>query len=89
MQARHWMMFAAWQLAGSLIGLGAHHVDALSWMISGLMLLPGTVVSWYVFKPGGLGNTWQKWPIFAVAASANILLFTIVSLVKRKRATST
>ena len=60
MKKRHWLIFAAWQLAGYLVGWGAHHVDTLSLAISSLMLMPGTLVSIYLFREGGVGNTWQK-----------------------------
>jgi hypothetical protein len=49
LKTKHWMMFAGWQLAGSLLGLAAQHVDQLSWMISAIMLLPGTALSFYLF----------------------------------------
>jgi hypothetical protein len=78
-------MFAGWQVAGSLVGLGAHHVDTLSWTLSGLMLMPGTLLSLYVFREGGVGNSWDKWTLFAVAASLNTLLFAIIAIVRRKK----
>ena len=81
MKIRHWLMFAGWQLAGSLVGLGAHHVDAFSWTLSYLMLMPGTLLSLYVFRLGGIGNHWHKWTFFAVAAVPNTLLFALIALI--------
>lgn len=60
MRLRHWLIFAGWQLAGSLAGYSAHHVDRLSWAISGIMLFPGTYVTGYVFRVGGPGNNWPS-----------------------------
>jgi hypothetical protein len=84
-KARHWLIFAGWQLAGYLTGLGAHHVDAISWAISGFMLMPGTLLSICLFRQGGIGNTWQKWTIFAVAVTANSVLFAILSILRARR----
>ena len=82
--AKHWFMFAGWQVAGSLVGFGAHHVDSLSWALSGLMLMPGTLLSFYIFREGGIGNSWDKWTPFAVAAALNTLLFVIIAIVRSK-----
>jgi hypothetical protein len=85
MRAKHWLMFTAWQLAGTLAGLGASHVDHFSWTISVLMLLPGDLLNGYLFRLGGIGNYWPKWTLFAVAAAVNILLFATIDLYKRTR----
>jgi undecaprenyl pyrophosphate phosphatase UppP len=85
-KAKYWLMFAGWQLAGSMIGFAAHHVDKFSYIVSAVMLFPGTALSLYVFRPGGVGNNWQKWTIFAVAAAVNMALFAIISLLKASRA---
>ena len=79
------MMFAGWQVAGSLVGLGAHPVDTLSWILSGMMLIPGTLLSLYMFRVGGVGNSWAKWTLFAVAASCNTLLFTIIAIIRARK----
>jgi hypothetical protein len=85
MRARNWFMFGAWQVAGALVGLAAHHVDTVSWVLSGLMLLPGTLLSLYVFRQGGTGNNWDKWTVFVVAASLNTLLFATIEGIRRKK----
>jgi hypothetical protein len=86
MRTRRWALFSGWQLAGVLIGLAAHHVDALSWWVSGLMLMPGTLLSLYVFREGDVGNNWGKWAVFGVAAAFNVLAFATVAILRRKRA---
>ena len=53
-KALRWMIFAGWQIASSLVGLSAHHVDAFSRTILALMLMPGIMVS--LFREGGMGN---------------------------------
>jgi hypothetical protein len=78
-------MFTGWQVAGSLVGLGAHHVDRLSWALSGLMLMPGTLLSLYLFREGGVGNNWDNWTLFAVAASVNALVFAAIAIVRGKK----
>jgi hypothetical protein len=85
MKTRHWFMFGGWQLAGALVGLGAHHVDAFSWVLSDLMLMPGTLLSLYVFRVGGIGNSWDKWTFFVVAAAPNALLFAIIAIIRTKK----
>jgi hypothetical protein len=87
MKLKHWLMFSGLQLAGVLVGLGAHHVDRLSWTISILMLLPGFIVSGYFFRIGGPGNYWPIWSMFAIAATVNfVLLGVALSIRKFKRA---
>lgn len=78
-------MFAGWQAAGSLIGLGAHHLDRLSWALSGLMLMPGTLLSLFIFREGGIGNHWDKWTLFAVAVSLNALIFATIAILRSKK----
>ena len=85
MTLRHWAIFAAWQITGALTGLAAHHLDTLSWMVSALMLMPGTLLSLYVFREGGIGNELGKWALFGVAASVNTLMFGLVAIIRRKR----
>ena len=49
--------------------------------------MPGTFLSLYVFRMGGIGNSWHKWTIFALAAAFNTLLFAIIAIFRnRKRA---
>ena len=85
MRKRHWLIFGGWQLAGSLVGLGAHHVDTFSWGLSGLMLLPGTLLDFYLFREGGIGNNWAQWTLFAVAAGLNTILFAAIYIAKTKK----
>lgn len=84
-KVRHWLLFAGWQVAGSLVGLGARHVDTVSWLVSGFMLMPGTLLSLYVFREGGVGNNWDKWTLFAVAVSLNNILFAALQSDEIKR----
>ncbi len=83
MKNRHLAIFAGWQTAGFLVGMGAHHVDRVSWLISSLMLMPGTMASLYLFRPGGIGNAWPKWALFAIPVAINIALF--VALLRFRR----
>lgn len=85
MKIRHWLLFAGWQLAGSLVGFAAHHVDTVSWLVSGPMLMPGWLLSLYVFREGGIGNNWDKWTLFAVAVSLNAILFTAIATIRSKK----
>ena len=78
-------MFAGWELAGALVGLGASHVDHMSWGISILMLMPGAILDGYLFREGGIGNIWPKWTLFAVAVAVNTLLFATLDLYKRSK----
>jgi len=85
MKARHWWIFGGIQVAGALVGMGASHVDILSWGLSIVLLLPGILVSSLFFSPGNIGNNWPKWSIFAIAIAANILLLKIATFVFAKR----
>ena len=85
MKVRHWLLFGGWQVAGSLVGLGARHVDTVSWLVSGFMLMPGTLLSLYVFREGGVGNNWDKWTLFAVAVSLNNILFAAIAIRRNKK----
>jgi hypothetical protein len=84
-KVRHWLFFAGWQIAGSLVGLGARHVDTVSWLVSGFMLMPGTILSLYVFREGGIGNNWDKWTLFAVAVSLNTVLVAAMAIIRNKK----
>jgi hypothetical protein len=85
---RHLAIFAGWQLAGFLAGMGAHHLDMISWWVADLMLLPGTLTSFYFFRPGGPGNNWSKWTLFAIPVAVNTALFLALFFLRRKKTTS-
>jgi hypothetical protein len=38
-----------------------------------------------MFRVGGVGNSWAKWTLFAVAASCNTLLFTIIAIIRARK----
>jgi hypothetical protein len=84
-KVRHWLLFAGWQVAGSLVGLGARHVDTVSWLVSGFMLMPGTLLSLYVFREGGIGNNWDKWTLFAAAVSLNTVLVAAIAIIRNNK----
>jgi hypothetical protein len=84
-KVQHWLLFAGWQVAGSLVGLGARQMDTVSWLVSGFMLMPGTLLSLYVFREGGIGNNWDKWTLFAVAVSLNTILFAAIAIRRNKK----
>jgi hypothetical protein len=87
MRAKHWAMFAGWQLAGSLAAMSAHTVDThtLSWPIYVVMIAPGSFASFYFLGANGQGDYWLKWAPYAIAVGVNVALFTIVALAKRKK----
>jgi len=84
MKRRTWILFLAWQTAGALVGLGASHVDTLSWGLAALMLLPGTLLDWFFFKRGGVGNSWPKWAVFVIPIAANLVLFALLAMVRNR-----
>jgi hypothetical protein len=49
------------------------------------MLMPGWLLSLYVFREGGIGNNWDKWTLFAVAVSLNAILFTAIATIRSKK----
>jgi len=85
MKRKYWWIFGGIQVAGTLVGMGAGHADTLLWVLSLLLLLPGNLVSLPFFTPGHIGNNWPGWTLFAVAVSANVLLFTMASFLFARR----
>jgi hypothetical protein len=85
MKPRYWWIFGCAQVVGTVVGMGAAHVDHLSWGISLVLLLPGTLVSLPFFTEGHIGNNWPKWTIFAIAVTANLICFVLVSVVVGRR----
>jgi len=49
------------------------------------MLLPGTLLDFYLFREGGIGNNWAQWTLFAVAAGLNTILFAAIYIAKTKK----
>jgi hypothetical protein len=85
MKAKHWLIFIGIQAAGSLIGMGASHVDRVSWFVSFVLLLPGILVSLPLFARSYPGNFWPKWTIFVIAVAVNLVLFGILAVIRARR----
>ena len=74
MKAKYWLIVVVAQMAGTVVGMGATHVDRLEWAISLILLLPGALVALPFFTEGHIGNNWPQWTVFGIAVGANLVL---------------
>jgi uncharacterized membrane protein len=78
---KHWLTFGVIQAIGIMGVISAVFLQFPSMVIvSFLMLLPGSLVSAALFKRAQTGADWSPWSLTAIAVLANVLLFTIISV---------
>jgi hypothetical protein len=81
MKPRHWRLFSLVQFVGAAGGLsGLYWVQSpLTWGLSLLVLLPGTLVAWPFSNLGHMGTGWPFWTVYAIAVPINVGLFALLS----------
>jgi hypothetical protein len=80
MKRAYWWFFLAWQVTGILpVVLGVILFDGLPFVLSWIMLLPGSLVL-FLFPPSANAEAnWSIWWVCAAALTINTLLISAVS----------
>ncbi len=80
MKRKYCLIFGTLQATGALSCIGAYFLqDPLLWVLSSLVLLPGSLDSLPLFMPGRIGANWSLLTLGAIAVTANSLLFALAS----------
>jgi hypothetical protein len=83
---KYWWVFGAIQAVGTLATAEAVFLQFPTlWLVSLLLLLPGSLASLPVFKPSQFGTNWSPWSLWAIAVTTNFFLFILVSFLLAKR----
>jgi hypothetical protein len=83
-----WSIFAAVQVAGLLIAIpGSPDTSGIFWVISGILLLPGSAVGPFVLDRLGIAFGYASLPVSAVVVNGLCwyLVKVAVGRVKRKK----
>jgi len=81
MKRKYWLIFGVIQAVGIMAAFDAFFLQLPSLLLVPLLLLlPGTLASVALSRPGHAGANWSPWTLGAIAVLANVLLFTITSL---------
>ncbi|MFZ0637536.1 MAG: hypothetical protein WA755_15275 [Candidatus Acidiferrales bacterium] len=86
MKRKYWWIFGVIQLTGVSATVEAYFLeDPILWLVSRLLLLPGSLDSFPGLTHGQLGANWSLWSLCAIAVVTNVLLFIVVSLLLGRR----
>ena len=82
-------IFCGAQAAGALCCVGAYFIqDPLLWLVSLLLLLPGSLPAWLQLFGGPYpyaGNNWSLLTLGLTAVAANVFLFGLTASLLRLR----
>ncbi|MFZ0739558.1 MAG: hypothetical protein WBL70_17095 [Candidatus Acidiferrales bacterium] len=85
MKRKYWWVFGVIQVLGTLAAVEAYYLeDPILWLVSLLLLLPGSLDSLPVLTHSHFGANWSLWGLCAMAVTANVLLFTVASLLRAR-----
>jgi ABC-type sulfate transport system permease component len=85
MKRKYWLIFGVVQVTGAMAAFGAFFLQFPSLLLVALLLLlPGTLASVALSRPGQVGADWSPWTLSAIAVLANVLLFTTTSFLLRR-----
>jgi hypothetical protein len=85
MKRKYWLIFGVVQATGIIFALGGFFlIFPSSLLLAMLLLLPGTLVSVALYRPGHVGANSSPWTLGAIAVLVNVLLFTATSFLLRK-----
>jgi hypothetical protein len=85
MKRKYWWIFGVIQLAGTLATAEAVFLQFPTlWLLSLLLLLPGSLASLPEFEPSHLGTDLPLWTLCSIAVTINVFLFTVASFLLRR-----
>jgi len=85
MKRKYWLIFGVVQATGIIFALGGFFlIFPSSLLLALLLLLPGTLVSVALYRPGQVGANSSLWPLGAIAILVNVLLFATTSFLLKK-----
>jgi hypothetical protein len=83
---KYWWVFGVIQAVGTLATAEALFSQFPTlWLVSLLVLLPGSLASLPVFKPSQFGTNSSPWNLWAIAVTTNLFLFILASFLFARR----